>query len=52
MWCGMIAVSIAGLFSAAWMVRAAAAKLRPASQSDAGAPLQYSQYATDLPVRM
>jgi hypothetical protein len=29
MWCGMIAVCIAGLFSAAWMVHIAAMKLRP-----------------------
>jgi hypothetical protein len=29
MWCGMIAVCIAGVFSAAWMVRTAAIKLRP-----------------------
>jgi hypothetical protein len=31
MWCGMIAVCIAGLFSAAWLVKTAAAKLRPAA---------------------
>jgi hypothetical protein len=29
-WCGMIAVCITGLFSAAWLVKSAAAKLRPA----------------------
>ena len=29
MWCGMVAVCISGLFSAAWLVRTAAAKLRP-----------------------
>ncbi|HJS06428.1 MAG TPA: hypothetical protein VJ809_02180 [Pirellulales bacterium] len=29
MWCGMIAVCIAGLFGAAWMVHTAAMKLRP-----------------------
>jgi hypothetical protein len=31
MWCGMIAVSVTGLFTAAWMVRTAAVKLRPAT---------------------
>jgi hypothetical protein len=31
MWCGMIAVCIAGLFSAAWLVKTAATKLRPAA---------------------
>jgi hypothetical protein len=31
MWCGMIAVSIAGLFSAAWLVKTAAGKLHPAA---------------------
>jgi hypothetical protein len=31
MWCGMIAVCITGLFAAAWLVRTAAAKLRPAT---------------------
>jgi hypothetical protein len=31
MWCGMIAVCITGLFTAAWMVRTAAVKLRPAT---------------------
>jgi hypothetical protein len=31
MWCGMIAVCITGLFTAAWMVRTAAAKLRQAA---------------------
>jgi hypothetical protein len=50
MWCGMIAVCIAGLFSAAWLVRTAAARLRPKSE-----PLSYqggSPYAvTDAPLR-
>ena len=37
MWCGMIAVCIAGLFSAAWLVRSAAVKLR-ADTASAGLP--------------
>jgi len=43
MWCGMIAVSVTGLFTAAWMVRTAAVKLRPAS-AGAGLPGQLSPY--------
>ena len=43
MWCGMIAVSIAGLFSAAWLVRTAAARLRLAPVG-AGVPGQLSPH--------
>jgi hypothetical protein len=48
MWCGMIAVSIAGLFSAAWLVRTAAVKLRPAA--DINPPLGYghAHYSADV----
>jgi hypothetical protein len=50
MWCGMIAVCITGLFSAAWLVRSAASKLRPAA-SATGIPDSYSpHYASERAV--
>jgi hypothetical protein len=49
-WCGMIAVCITGLFSAAWLVRSAAAKLRP-GPANAGIPSPFSpQYAGEQAV--
>jgi hypothetical protein len=41
MWCGMIAVCITGLFTAAWLVRTAAIRLRPAT-ADARILEQYN----------
>jgi hypothetical protein len=43
MWCGMIAVCITGLFTAAWMVRTAACKMRPAAPA-AGIPGDFAPY--------
>jgi hypothetical protein len=48
MWCGMIAVSITGLFSAAWLVRAAAARLRPTSETNWPKGVGHPPYAADL----
>jgi hypothetical protein len=48
MWCGMIAVCIAGLFSAAWLVRTAAAKLRPAAELSPQLGLGRATYTTDV----
>jgi hypothetical protein len=45
MWCGMIAVSIAGLFSAAWLVRTAAVKLRPVAAPGPQTGMPYAPYA-------
>jgi hypothetical protein len=42
-WCGMIAVCVTGLFSAAWLVRSAASKLRPAPPG-AELPGQFSPH--------
>jgi hypothetical protein len=45
MWCGMIAVCIAGLSSAAWLVKTAAAKLRPSTSfAPATAPHEPAYY--------
>jgi hypothetical protein len=43
MWCGMIAVCITGVFSAAWLVRTAASKLRP-SLAGAGLAGQFAPH--------
>lgn len=48
MWSGMIAVSIAGLFSAAWLVRTAASKLRPASDINPPLGFGHAPYSADL----
>jgi hypothetical protein len=52
MWCGMIAVCIAGLFSAAWLVRTAAMKLRPDRAADPQIGLPYAPYTADVASRM
>jgi hypothetical protein len=51
LWCGMIAVCITGLFSAAWLVRTAAMKLRPAAAPDVQVGRPYAPYA-DVASRM
>ncbi len=48
MWCGMIAVSIAGLFSAAWLVRTAAVKLRPAAEINPPLGFGQAHYSADV----
>jgi hypothetical protein len=48
MWCGMIAVSITGIFSAAWLVRTAAARLRPTSALNRPKGVGHPPYAADL----
>ena len=52
LWCGMIAVCITGLFSAAWLVRTAAQKLRPTAAPDAQLGMPYSPYGADVPSRL
>ncbi|MEX2138120.1 MAG: hypothetical protein WD894_02580 [Pirellulales bacterium] len=49
MWCGMIAVAIAGLFSAAWLVRTAAVKLRQASELNPPMGIGRATYTADAP---
>lgn len=48
MWCGMIAVSVTGLFSAAWLVKTAATKLRPMPPSEPLIGTHDPRYLTDV----
>jgi hypothetical protein len=39
MWCGMIAVCLTGIFTAAWLVKTAASKLRPLAAANVRTPV-------------
>jgi hypothetical protein len=46
-WCGMIAVCLAGLFSATWLIKSAATKLRPHQPAGSQTEMYHPQYPAD-----
>jgi hypothetical protein len=46
-WCGMIAVCLAGLFSATWLIKTAATKLRPNPPAGSQTEMYELQYPAD-----